>query len=285
MARARNLKPSFFTNEVLAEIHPLGRLLFQGLWCVSDREGRLEDRPRKLKAELLPYDECDVDSLLNALQMHGFILRYEANNSRYIQVLNFKKHQNPHMKEAESSIPAPDLRGACTVLAPETPELDGLIPPSLNPLPDCGSSAKPPPSRPGAIAVLLRNLEKTRGKAAKITSSHPQVQKWSEKGVTDDQLAEAYVLAVSDREVAGDDAPINAGFLDVFVDKVLNPPKAKASGPPWWTSDQTIIAKGNELGINPRPGESMNEFKGRIQERIASNTRSGSEVRLQASNP
>lgn len=276
MARARNLKPSFFTNEVLADIHPLGRLLFQGLWCVSDREGRLEDRPRKLKAELLPYDDCDVDSLLNALQTHGFILRYEANNTRYIQVLNFKKHQNPHMKEAESSIPAPEI----TVLAPETPERAGLIPPSLNPLPDCGSSAKSPPSRPGAIAVLLRDLEKTRGKAAKITSSHPQVQEWAEKGITDEQLTEAYALAVSDREVAGDDAPINAGFLQVFVDKVLNPPKAKASGPAWWTSDQTIIAKGQELGINPRPGESMNEFKGRIQERIAGNTRSGSQVRL-----
>ena len=37
--RARNLKPGFFKNETLAEIEPLGRLLFQGLWCMADREG------------------------------------------------------------------------------------------------------------------------------------------------------------------------------------------------------------------------------------------------------
>jgi hypothetical protein len=31
----------------------------------SDREGRLEDRPKKIKAAVLPYDECDVDRLLD----------------------------------------------------------------------------------------------------------------------------------------------------------------------------------------------------------------------------
>ena len=107
MARARNIKPSFFTNDNLAEIDPLGRLLFQGLWCHADREGRLEDRPRKLKAEILPYDDCDVEKLLSDLAKYGFITRYEADGRKFIQVVNFAKHQNPHIKEAASEIPAP----------------------------------------------------------------------------------------------------------------------------------------------------------------------------------
>lgn len=150
MARARNLKPSFFTNDVLAEIEPLGRLLFQGLWCLADREGRLEDRPKKIKAELLPYDDCDADSLLAELHDRGFILRYSANGTRYIQVVTFCKHQNPHVKEAQSTIPAPCEHSAGMVQEqdeqvigddpePEIPERAGLIPPSLNPLPDSPS--------------------------------------------------------------------------------------------------------------------------------------------------
>jgi hypothetical protein len=61
MARARNIKPGFFANDVLAEIDPLGRLLFAGLWTIADREGRLEDRIKKIKAQILPYDDCDCD--------------------------------------------------------------------------------------------------------------------------------------------------------------------------------------------------------------------------------
>ena len=37
MARARNIKPGFFTNDVLADCDPLARLLFAGLWTVADR--------------------------------------------------------------------------------------------------------------------------------------------------------------------------------------------------------------------------------------------------------
>lgn len=112
MARARNLKPSFFTNDKLAEVSALGRLLFAGLWTIADREGRLEDRPKRIKAELLPYDDCDANALLDDLVSAGFILRYTANNAAYIQVLAFAKHQNPHVKESASTIPAPDKPGA-----------------------------------------------------------------------------------------------------------------------------------------------------------------------------
>lgn len=118
MSRMRTLKPGFFLNEVLAEIDPLGRLLFQGLWCLADREGRLEDRPRKIKAEVLPYDDVDMDALLDELQAREFILRYEVDGSRYISVLTFKKHQSPHIKEAASTIPAPCKPGESTMLAP-----------------------------------------------------------------------------------------------------------------------------------------------------------------------
>ena len=107
MARSRNIKPGFFLNEGLGGIEPLARLLFVGLWCIADREGRLEDRPKRIKIEVLPYDDCDADKLLASLHDAGFIERYSADGNDYIQINNFAKHQNPHPKEAASVIPAP----------------------------------------------------------------------------------------------------------------------------------------------------------------------------------
>lgn len=107
MARSRNIKPGFFTNDELAECHPLGRLLFAGLWTIADKEGRLDDRPKKIKAMLLPFDEADCDALLQQLNDHKFIIRYRVNSECYIQISNWKRHQNPHCKEAASEIPAP----------------------------------------------------------------------------------------------------------------------------------------------------------------------------------
>lgn len=109
MARARNIKPGFFRNEILAELEPLTRILFAGLWTVADREGRLEDRPRRIKADVLPYDDdADVDAMLAALAEKSFIARYKYGASSYIQIIQFDKHQNPHKGEAQSSIPPMD---------------------------------------------------------------------------------------------------------------------------------------------------------------------------------
>jgi hypothetical protein len=163
MARARNIKPSFFANDDLADLPPLGRLLFIGLWTLADREGRLEDRPRRVKAEVLPYDDCDVDALLDSLHKHGFILRYTVGDDQFIQVVNFSKHQNPHVKESASSIPASDEHHTSTVqeqnnTQPE-PERAGLIPDSPSLIPDSGyqGEERPPAAQPDAFHKQPKN--------------------------------------------------------------------------------------------------------------------------------
>lgn len=107
MARSRNIKPGFFTNDELAECSPYARLLFAGLWIIADKEGRLDDRPKKVKAMVLPFDDVDCNDLLQQLHSHKFINRYQVNGDSYIQINNWKKHQNPHCKEAASDIPEP----------------------------------------------------------------------------------------------------------------------------------------------------------------------------------
>ena len=108
MARARNIKPGFFKNEILGVADPLYSLLFEGLWVLADRSGRLEDRPLRIKGEVFPYrDGLNVDAMLNWLESNGFIRRYTAQGKKCILVLEFVKHQNPHKNETESELPAP----------------------------------------------------------------------------------------------------------------------------------------------------------------------------------
>lgn len=89
MARSRNIKPGFFSNEHLAELDFATRLLFIGMWTEADREGRLEDRPRRLKMALFPADNVDIEFMLNGLESYGFIRRYNDDDGQKIEVLNF----------------------------------------------------------------------------------------------------------------------------------------------------------------------------------------------------
>ena len=66
--RARNIKPGFFKNPDLADAGPAAQLLCVGLWCMADKEGRLKDQPRVIKAEVFPYYEIDINRELTVIQ-------------------------------------------------------------------------------------------------------------------------------------------------------------------------------------------------------------------------
>ncbi len=166
MARSRNIKPGFYKNEDLAECSLWTRLMFPGLWMLADREGRLEDRPKRIKGELFPYDNMDIEQCLQELEHWGFIERYVADGKKVIVILNFLEHQTPHGKEQDSDLPdkdgfytshergknglctgkirlfkkgetvAQDKNGASTV---QESDKNALIPDSLNLIPESNS--------------------------------------------------------------------------------------------------------------------------------------------------
>lgn len=107
--RERDIKPGFFTNPQIIKLTFAARLLFIGLWCLADREGRLEDNPGRIKLELFPDQKMDVEGCLKQLETSDerFITRYEVDGKRYIQIEKFSKHQHPHPNEAASRIPEP----------------------------------------------------------------------------------------------------------------------------------------------------------------------------------
>jgi len=186
MARARNIKPALFKNEILGVEDPMLTLLFISLWCLADKEGRLEDRPLRIKAETFPYrDGLDVNGYLTELQRLEFIRRYEVNGVKIIQVLNFYKHQHPHKTEAESNLPKYDENSDSCVLTVKAPLTNGSRPAdslntdslntdslntdSLNTdslIPDTGTSGSKEPSVPnfptGVEAEKVKKIPDTR---------------------------------------------------------------------------------------------------------------------------
>lgn len=129
--RARNIKPSFFIDCDLSEVDFASRLLFIGLWCYADREGRFEWKPKQIKASIFPYDKVDIDKLLRNLISLHVITCHEGVG--YVE--NFKKHQHPHPHEAKSTLPEKHQLNQCHDMPLDVTEcqddvmiIDSLIP-------------------------------------------------------------------------------------------------------------------------------------------------------------
>lgn len=183
MARIRDLKPDFFLDEDIARLTPMARLCFQGLWTLADREGRLEDRPLKIRACLFPYEpRLDVERLIKELAADrehrpgGFIVRYEVNGEQYIQIRNFSKHQKLHPREQPSRIPAPhaidkDGREKVCLGEPEA-NLSGTCKPG--PSGSVGNSGSSGPSGPSAEQPISRDREVFE--YWRLTMEHPDAK-------------------------------------------------------------------------------------------------------------
>lgn len=159
MARSRNIKPSIMDNEQLASLPALTRLLFIYMWMLADKEGRMEDRPGRIKKQAIGYDDGDADAMLSELQRAGFIERYEVDGRKLIQIVKFSKHQTPHVREAASELPekvqstakvVPSTEQGESKPSPRSPDSGYLIPDSLIPDPlhsEAKASGVPPAPR------------------------------------------------------------------------------------------------------------------------------------------
>lgn len=210
MARARNIKPGFFSNEELVELPFSTRLLFIGLWTLADREGRLEDKPKRIKMNLFPADSVDVDAALSELELSGFLTRYEVDGDRFIQVLAFRKHQNPHRDEKASLIPPVGGHSANTVQAPESNggnPADSLIPDPLPLNPDSPIPSEQPARADLPTAVKLSIAFNAAG--IKTQPADPRLIALAGQGVTVDTVT----AACAEAKAAKPNESIGLGYV------------------------------------------------------------------------
>jgi len=171
MPRIRYLKPEFFSDEDLSCLPFQTRLFFAGLWCYADKAGRLEYRPKYLKAMIFPYDQVKIEKEIALLASGGenknpFILLYTAEEKQFIQIIHWDEHQKPHHTEKESKIPpAPPLikgmgKGMGNQLAANFPLNNGEL------------SVKEPLSNNNIYLEIISYLNGKTGREFRVTDNY-----------------------------------------------------------------------------------------------------------------
>jgi hypothetical protein len=203
MARTRLIKPGFFSNDLLAECDPLARLLFAGLWTIVDCDGRTVDRRARIKAQVLPYDDCNIDALMAQLVGRGFVQVYAVDGVSYLQVTGFAKHQRPHKKETSENLPEPPATNDVVMSRGNSETSTGLSETSRG---DSGSS-RPLTLNPSPL-TLNPSQPSVVSKAPRKARRPRDPLRWTFEdgfiGVTDDdrkRWAKAYPLLDIDGEI------------------------------------------------------------------------------------
>lgn len=94
MARIRTVKPELWTDPEFTECSLRARLLFIASWNFATDHGVLPDKPRQLKMQCLPADNCNIDALIEELVSHQFLVRRVApNGDRVLVIRTFGKNQ------------------------------------------------------------------------------------------------------------------------------------------------------------------------------------------------
>jgi hypothetical protein len=78
----------------------------------------MEFRPLRIKAELFPYENCDILGLLSQLADKGFVRAYESGDLKVLEIPTFGEHQRCHPDERDEGLPPPD-ESAETIVFPE----------------------------------------------------------------------------------------------------------------------------------------------------------------------
>lgn len=269
MGRARNIKPAFFQNEDIVGCSLAARLCFIGLWTMADREGRLEDRPKRIKMVLFPADSVDVEELLSELDQHGLIKRYQASGMSLILIPKFSKHQRPHHNEAASDLPGIEAeeeesashhgrkceQPRSQALRPESPFSESPIPSSTAP----PVRAAPEPM-PCAIERIKSIYPKRSGSQRWADAKRSINARLKEGHALDELIAgteryAAYIRTKGDEgttyvQQAATFFGTNKGFLEPWTP---DPPRAAAGGGE--TAASRFHRRQREIGGAPYAGD------------------------------
>lgn len=113
MARIRNIKPDFWTDEKLVELETWERLLFIGLWNFADDEGYMPYSPKRIKMQIFPGDSLEVSRGIQSLISIGAVELFDSEYGQVLHVSKWSKHQkvsNPS-KSKYSSVELRPLDG------------------------------------------------------------------------------------------------------------------------------------------------------------------------------
>jgi hypothetical protein len=127
MARIRSVHPGQWTAGDFLECSAVARLLALALRNMADDHGVFRWKPKTIKAECLPGDNCDIDQLLLELVTNNQVKRYAADGKEYGIIVDFTQWQRP--KKPKYLHPVPDWFSTGTEPVPNDEDTEPEIPP------------------------------------------------------------------------------------------------------------------------------------------------------------
>jgi hypothetical protein len=93
VARIRTVKPEFWVDEKVVELTFGARLLFIGLWSFADDQGYVDYSPKRIRMQVFPGDQVDIEALIGELLAAGVVRAYESPVGPVLHVANWARHQ------------------------------------------------------------------------------------------------------------------------------------------------------------------------------------------------
>ena len=106
--RIRQVRPEFWTDEVMASLPPAVRLFYIGLWNVADDAGWIAWRVPHIGAVLFPYDSARRRERLIAEWSEGLVAagRLSIHDCGCAQVPTLSRHQRVSGKQSFTALEA-----------------------------------------------------------------------------------------------------------------------------------------------------------------------------------
>lgn len=130
--RIRSLKPEFFDSPSTAQAGPWARLLFMGMWCMSDDWGVGPANPKELAASIFPNDDQWTSKELPGLckevaDSYGVVF-YTHRGRRYFQIPTWEDHQITQRRAKRRYPTADDPESVLDQASPELPSIRKEVP-------------------------------------------------------------------------------------------------------------------------------------------------------------
>lgn len=267
--RGRYISPAFWTSDDACELpSDSHRVMFIGLWCVCDREGRIEDEPGRIGRRVRSWDSRGAAPLIEHLVTVGMVRRYEVGGVRVLWIPSFKKWQRPHPHEARSYLPPPPAEAMSLHVTERhhtatTEEIGSESTPSTPDVSKCPSEpsepSEPSGEKPLSSELDLQLVEQPAvvGFTAvfdhwKRVMGHPDakpiekrkraVARRLDEGYTVEQLKQAvdgcaltpHNMGENDRHERYDDLELicrDGAHVERFIRNATSPPKRKGPDP------------------------------------------------------
>lgn len=194
MSRIRSVHPGQWTAGDFLECSPLARLLALAIRNGADDHGVFRWKPKTIKAECLPADNCDIDALLTELVDHDQVKKFSVDGKEYGIVTDFTQWQRP--KKPKYVHPVPGWFSTGTEPVENEEETSPEIPPQRKEVGgnDGGETRAREPSKSlitDEAFEITREILKSMGKSPDdpmAVGAPYTVQHWLTGGVSRDAI-------------------------------------------------------------------------------------------------